>query len=101
MVTKQAPPTYHRTNKFTEGFQGLVDAYGVASYREVNPGKLVTAVVFLLPLCTIPDGTENYQKVRVREFWASRGNYIGKLNKIILHSNYKSTYSFFKYIYEK
>ncbi|XP_034099676.1 V-type proton ATPase 116 kDa subunit a 1 [Drosophila albomicans] len=45
IATKEQPPTYTRTNKFTNGFQNLIDAYGLASYREVNPG-LYTTITF-------------------------------------------------------
>ena len=37
MTTHASPPTYNKTNKFTAGFQNIVDAYGVANYRECNP----------------------------------------------------------------
>ncbi|KAL3276436.1 hypothetical protein HHI36_011819 [Cryptolaemus montrouzieri] len=37
MDTPEDPPTYNHTNKFTNAFQVLIDAYGVASYREMNP----------------------------------------------------------------
>ncbi|PUU81336.1 V-type ATPase, V0 complex, 116kDa subunit family [Tuber borchii] len=45
LKTTKTPPTYNKTNKFTVGFQTIVDAYGVAKYREVNPG-LAAIVTF-------------------------------------------------------
>ncbi|XP_022825495.1 V-type proton ATPase 116 kDa subunit a [Spodoptera litura] len=43
--TDEEPPTFNRTNRFTRGFQNLIDSYGVASYRECNPA-LYTTITF-------------------------------------------------------
>jgi V-type H+-transporting ATPase subunit a len=31
------PPTYWKTNKLTAGYQGMINAYGCARYKELNP----------------------------------------------------------------
>ena len=43
IAVDEMPPTYNRTNKYTAGFQMLVDAYGANSYREVNPAVYTIA----------------------------------------------------------
>ncbi|CDF37631.1 unnamed protein product [Chondrus crispus] len=36
-VGRETPPTYFKLNRFTTVFQGIVESYGVAEYKEVNP----------------------------------------------------------------
>ncbi|XP_058730077.1 V-type proton ATPase subunit a3-like [Vicia villosa] len=43
--TRELPPTYFRTNKFTSSYQGIIDSYGVAKYQEANP-TVFTVVTF-------------------------------------------------------
>jgi len=43
--TKEQPPTFHQTDNFTASFQNIIDAYGVASYREINPAPF-TIITF-------------------------------------------------------
>jgi len=42
---KTMPPTYIRTNEYTESFQEIINTYGIPRYQEANPA-LLTVVTF-------------------------------------------------------
>ncbi|XP_061554212.1 V-type proton ATPase 116 kDa subunit a 2 [Phycodurus eques] len=89
------PPTLVRTNKFTCGFQSIVEAYGVGDYREVNPAPytIITfpflfavmfgdlghgAVMSLFALWMVLTEKKQKRKRSSNEIWATffNGRYI-------------------------
>jgi len=42
---KRMPPTYIRTNEYTDGWQEIISTYGIPKYQEANPA-LLTVVTF-------------------------------------------------------
>jgi hypothetical protein len=44
--TSEVPPTHFKTNKFTNAYQEIVNAYGMAHYREINPGIPLPPSIF-------------------------------------------------------
>ncbi|XP_058981972.1 V-type proton ATPase 116 kDa subunit a 1-like [Musca domestica] len=44
-LASKEKPTYFSLNRFTRGFQNLIDAYGIAEYQELNPAPY-TIVTF-------------------------------------------------------
>lgn len=43
--TKKKPPTYFETNKFTQVFQDMTNAYAMPTYKEINPA-VITVITF-------------------------------------------------------
>jgi len=42
---RDEPPTYFRTDKYTEAFQNMINSYGMARYQEINPA-VFTMITF-------------------------------------------------------
>lgn len=95
MTTRELPPTYFRVNKLTSGFQNIIDAYGVASYREANPTPFAVitfpflfavmygdfghgALMFLAALWMVLRERQLAPTTKISEIWATffNGRYI-------------------------
>ncbi|KAK3564244.1 hypothetical protein QTP86_012022 [Hemibagrus guttatus] len=120
-----SPPTLFPTNAFTAGFQNIVDAYGVASYREVNPAlyTIITfpflfAVMFgdvghgllmtIAALWMVFEEKDPKLRNSTNEIWGMASNHLTFLNSYkmkmsviigIIHMTFGVCLSFFNYVH--
>ncbi|XP_051973807.1 V-type proton ATPase 116 kDa subunit a 2 isoform X3 [Xyrauchen texanus] len=67
--SNDTPPTLLRTNKFTSGFQSIVEAYGVGDYREASPDLGHGAVMTLFALWMVLTEKDHIRRRPGSEVW--------------------------------
>jgi len=85
LPTREEHPTHFRTNKWTGAFQNIVDAYGVARYREVNPTVFTIVTFPFLFAVMFGDFAHGLLMVAFAAFLVYREKQMGKqkLNEMI------------------
>lgn len=79
--TKDSPPTFNRVDKFTSGFQNIVNAYGVPSYREINPTPFYVITFPFLFGVMFGDAGHGLLMLLAAGFLITKENYLKKAIK--------------------